>query len=78
MYAIEFETDITDRFIEIKEYDKVANQHAKVIILVEQNNKVVEKSMAGALKKYANPSLIENEKEIAWTALAEAKKNALP
>jgi len=35
MYAIEFETDITDRFIEIKEYEKVANKHAKVIVMVD-------------------------------------------
>ena len=36
MYAIEFETDITDRFIEIKEYEKVANRHAKIIVLVNE------------------------------------------
>ncbi len=34
MYAIEFETDITDKFIEIKNFEKVANKHARVIILV--------------------------------------------
>ncbi len=36
MYAIEFETDITDRFIEIKDYEKVANRHAKIIVLVKE------------------------------------------
>ncbi|MFP4486346.1 MAG: hypothetical protein ACLFOC_05255 [Campylobacterales bacterium] len=35
MNAIEFEVDITNRFIEIKEYEKVANRHAKVILLFD-------------------------------------------
>jgi len=35
MYAIEFETDITSRFIEIKDYDSFKNKHVKVIILTE-------------------------------------------
>ncbi len=33
-------------------------------------------SLSGALGKYANPSLIEREKEIAWEQVAE-DKNAL-
>lgn len=36
MYAIEFETDITDRFIEIVDFEKLANRHVKVIILAEE------------------------------------------
>ena len=35
MYAVEFETDITSRFIEIKDYDSFKNKHVKVIILTE-------------------------------------------
>jgi len=35
MNAIEFEADITNRFIELKEYEKVANRHAKVILLFD-------------------------------------------
>lgn len=35
MYAVEFEADITDRFIEIKDFEKVANMHARVILLVD-------------------------------------------
>ena len=64
MYAIEFETDITDRFIEIKEYEKVANRHAKIIILVnepllEKQNKR-EDFIAGLLK---NPRhILPNQK----------------
>ncbi|MDR5907807.1 hypothetical protein [Franzmannia qiaohouensis] len=37
MYAIEFETDITSRYLELKDYEKLANKHAKVIILVEDD-----------------------------------------
>lgn len=38
MYAIEFETDITDRFIEIVEFEKLANRHVKVIILAKEDS----------------------------------------
>lgn len=36
MYTVEFETDITNKFIEIKDYEKVANKHARVIIIVDE------------------------------------------
>jgi len=35
MYAIEFETDIKDKYIEFKDYDKLMNKHVKVIVLAE-------------------------------------------
>ena len=35
MYALEFETDIKDKYIELKDYDKFMNKHVKVIVLVE-------------------------------------------
>ena len=38
MYAIEFETDITSRYLELKEFDRLQNKHARVIILVEENS----------------------------------------
>ena len=38
MYAIEFETDITGKYIEIKDYEQLLNKHAKVIILVDEDN----------------------------------------
>ena len=76
MYTIEFETHLKDRYIEVKDFEKIANKHVRVIILVEehdckQNKK--QKSLAGALKKYANPTLIEKEKDIAWQQIAEEK-----
>lgn len=38
MYAVEFEADITSRYLEIKDYERLANKHAKVIILVEDDS----------------------------------------
>ncbi len=79
MYAIEFETQLKDRYIEIKDFDKIANKYARVIILIEDDNtiqKTKQKSLAGVLKKYANPKLMEKEKEIAWQQVAE-EKNAI-
>ena len=37
MYAIEFETEITDKYIELKNYQNFINKHAKVIVLVEDS-----------------------------------------
>lgn len=38
MYAIEFETNISSRFIEIKDYQRVLNKQAKVIVLVDDES----------------------------------------
>jgi hypothetical protein len=35
MYAIEFETEITGKYIELADYERVVNKHAKVILLFE-------------------------------------------
>lgn len=64
-----------------KEY---INQDVEILVLpfshqensVENDRKETFISLAGSLKKYANPSLIENERNIAWTKVAE-DKNAL-
>ncbi|MGZ8556380.1 MAG: hypothetical protein ACXWVX_08385 [Sulfuricurvum sp.] len=42
----------------------------------ETDLKQEHKLLAGSLNKYANPSLIENEKDIAWEQVAK-DKNAL-
>lgn len=76
MYAVAFETDIKDRYIEIKDYENLANKHAKVIILVDDaisKKREKNRSFAGVFKKYANASLIENEKDIAWKQVADEK-----
>ncbi|MFC4260219.1 hypothetical protein ACFOZ5_14445 [Marinobacter lacisalsi] len=35
MVTVEFETEITSRFLELKDYDKLVNKHARVIIQVD-------------------------------------------
>jgi len=35
MYAIEFETEITNKYIELKNYEQLLSKHAKIIVLVE-------------------------------------------
>jgi len=52
MYAVEFETDIKGKYIEIPEYDSFKNQHVRVIILkdtspslnVENSKLTIEKN----------------------------------
>ena len=76
MYAVEFEVDITDKFIEIKDYEKLVNKHARVIIIVEDVLMKTSKiSVAGNLKKYAKPELIDIEKDIAWEKLTKDKND---
>lgn len=41
MYAIEFETDITGKYIELKNYRQVLNKHAKIIVLVDEANECI-------------------------------------
>lgn len=41
MYAIEFETDITGKYIELKNYWQVLNKHAKIIVLVDELNECI-------------------------------------
>lgn len=38
MLTIEFETKITGRFIEIKDYEKIVNKNARVIVIVEDES----------------------------------------
>lgn len=52
MYAVEFETDIRSPFIELKDYERLANRHAKVIILVE--DEAVESATGGEAAKRFN------------------------
>ena len=40
---------------------------------VGKNIQKEKKSLAGSLKKYANPSLIEEEKDIAWSEVIKDK-----
>jgi len=51
MYAIEFETDITGNFIELKDYEQLLNKHAKVIVLVDEMNKETEQPITRTIKQ---------------------------
>ncbi len=37
MYAVEFETDVTGRFIELKDFEQLMHQRVKVIVLANNN-----------------------------------------
>ena len=87
MYAVEFDTKIDNGTLVIpkryKELSQIKEVH--VIIMVSDNDYMANttykknKSFSGALKKYANPSLIDNEKDIAWSrATKEHSQNNLP
>lgn len=60
MYAIEFETDIKSKYIELKNYDQLINKHAKVIILVE--DAISSDYQANKLEEFKN--LINHRKSL--------------
>jgi hypothetical protein len=74
----------TSEFYNIHIPKEYINHDVEILVLpfsYQQNRfeEVIEKkhkSLAGSLKKYADSSLIANEKDIAWTQVAE-DKNAL-
>lgn len=61
MYAIEFETDITGKYIEIKDYEQLLNKHAKVIILVDEDNQS-EKPVTKVMKQLQQFNEIINQR----------------
>ena len=61
MYAIEFETDITGKYIELKDYEQLLNKHAKVIILVDEDNQS-EKPVTKAMKQLQQFNEIINQR----------------
>lgn len=36
MYTVEFETDITGKYLELKDWQRLVNRHARVIIQVDE------------------------------------------
>ncbi len=53
MYAIEFETDITGKYIELKHYQKVLNKHARVVVLVDEfNESTTDTQIAKQLQQF--------------------------
>ncbi len=83
MYAVEFDTKIQNGIVTIPdEYHELKQSHnARIVIMISdsdynlKSNKVKTKSFSGALKQYSIPSLIDNEKEIAWGKVADGKND---
>ena len=65
-----------DGLIHLHVPDFKYNSRLSVVAVIETENRIFSKgqSLAGALKDYADPSLIENEKNIAWTMVARDKE----
>lgn len=51
MYAIAFETDIIDKYIELKDYERLVNKHATIIVLVNEVNKQTKESNTQTMKQ---------------------------
>jgi hypothetical protein len=62
MYAIEFETDITGKYIELKDYEQLLNKHAKVIVLVNEMNKQTEEPITQTMKQLQQFNEIINQR----------------
>jgi len=72
--SLVFDTRILENgMIQIPELKNKINEEIHIVIYFKDNEESHEntKSFAGALKRYANPSLIENEKEMAWSDLKD-------
>ena len=62
MYAIEFETDITGKYIELQNYEQLLNKHATVIILVNEMNKQSEEPIMQTVKQLQQFNEIINQR----------------
>lgn len=71
-----FDTQILDNgTIQIPEIQKWNNEEIHVIVIFKTKEESIAKknvSLSGSLKKYANPSLIDNETDIAWSNLKDS------
>ena len=68
-------TILKDGVIKIPELKIWKDKDIHVVIVFKQPAMVQHnptKSLAGSLKKYANPDLIETETEIAWSNIKDA------
>jgi len=71
----------TSEFYNIHIPKEYINHEVEILVLpfsyqqtrFEESIEKKYKSLAGSLKKYADSSLIENEKDIAWRQVAEDK-----
>jgi hypothetical protein len=70
-----FDTTILENgIIRIPELNQWKNQDIHVVIVFKESTKTTNvrtTSLAGSLKKYAKPDLIDRETEIAWSNLID-------
>jgi hypothetical protein len=73
--SLVFDTKILENgIIKIPELNEWQNQYIHIVIVFKTNeHKSVKQitSIAGKLKKYANPSLIDFETDLAWSNLID-------
>jgi hypothetical protein len=73
--SVMFDTKIlANGIIQIPELQKWENKDIHIVIVFKEDKKDEKKnskSLGGKLKKYSNPSLIENETEIAWSQIKD-------
>ncbi len=84
MYATEIETDITDRFIEVPQYEKFKGQHVKIIIMSSSIERTIDENLEENLNlskkfeismKYRNKNPIVINKNINIDELANEGNN---
>ena len=71
MYAVEIEKNVTDKFIEIPEYEKFKSKHIKVIFMLTSENqskplKYNFDDLIGKLEWNGNPVLAQRELRNEW------------
>jgi len=73
--SLMFDTRILENgIIKIPELKNRYNQDVHVVVIFKQNKHSENKqsiNLAGSLKKYAKPELIENETELAWSTILD-------
>ena len=71
MYAVEIEKNVTDKFIEIPEYEKFKSKHIKVIFMLSSENKSIPQKynfddLIGKLEWKGNDLLTQRELRNEW------------
>ncbi len=66
-----FDTILEDGVIKIPELQKMQNQQIHVIVVFKETPPKKIYSLAGRLKKYANPALINKETDLAWSQISD-------
>ncbi|UQB42421.1 hypothetical protein JX580_00455 [Thiomicrospira microaerophila] len=74
MYAIEFEADLNSEYLRIPEFDKLKNQHVKVIVLAENIETSLTQKTADLSSVYDFSDLVG---KLEWQGAALAQQENL-